>query len=69
MVRVQTVHNVGELIEVLKLFDKEMPVCVYDRDGDKANTLSVLHVENACSYDNNYKFIKADSLVLAPNMD
>jgi hypothetical protein len=54
---------------VLKLFDKEMPVCVYDRDGDKANTLSVLHVENACSYDNNYKFVQADSLVLAPNMD
>ena len=69
MVRVTTIHNVGELIKALQLFDKETPVCVYDNDREKANTLSVLHVENACSYDNNYKIIQADSLVLVPNID
>ena len=68
MVRVQTIHNVGELIEVLQLFDKETPVCLYDKDNEKANTLSVLHIENACSYDNHYKLIQADSLVLVPQI-
>ena len=69
MVRVQTIHNVGELIEALQLFDKETPVCLYDGDRELANTLTVNHKEDACSYDSNYEFIKADSLVLKPQLD
>ena len=69
MVRVQTIHNVGELIEALQLFDKETPVCLYDGDRELANTLTVNHKEDVCSYDSNYEFIKADSLVLKPQLD
>lgn len=68
MVRVTTIHNVGELIEALQLFDKETPVCLYDGDRELANTLTVNH-KNACSYDSDYKFIQADSLVLKPHLD
>lgn len=68
MIRVSTVHNVGELIEVLQLFDKETPVCLYDGDRELANTLTVNH-KNTCSYDSDYKFIQADSLVLKPHLD
>ena len=69
MVRVNTVHNVGELIEVLQLFDKGTPVCIQDGDRELANTLTVNHKENACSYDSDYKFIQTDSLVLEPHLD
>ncbi len=69
MVRVNTIHNVGELIEALQLFDKNTPVCIHDGDRELANTLTVNHKENAWSYDSNYKFTQADSLVLKPLLD
>ena len=63
------VHNVGELIEALQLFDRDMPICLLDADGDKANTIDVNFVTNAVSYDSDYDFIQADSLVLNSRLD